>query len=77
MVMGHRVVHHLVTPWMVVLTKLGLHARAADGAQHGRRHGAPNGEQDSQQQQEADTDSFHVRQTSMRVDASFGLAETS
>ena len=52
--MARAVVVHVVVARMLA-KHLTLHAGAADRAQHGRRHRAPDGEQDSQQQQQPDS----------------------
>lgn len=54
-----RLVVHVMVLGRVAETQLTLHARAADRTQHRRRHRTPDGEQDSQQQQEPDSDGLH------------------
>lgn len=58
-VMAGFVVVHVVMAGVLAMTQLALHARTANRAQHCRRHRAPDGEQDSQQEQQPDSSELH------------------
>ena len=74
MVADRRMVHRLLVHGMDVHAKLALHAGLGDRAQHGSRDRTPDREQDSKQQQEPETNSFHDEQVSTLAANSEGSA---